>query len=148
MVIRFPYGGFETFVEAAPPTLLARFPNSRQAKNGTATLVSVHLKDGFQVELDGFGLPYANPEDTEVEGWVNNNKPILQGYTLLDILQQRNFNLLVDYQPEEVGKNWRVETIPPPHQFPYGTEHRWDIKHLKGLLANAKSKESFLPSYR
>jgi hypothetical protein len=33
------------------------------------------------LKVEGYGMPYKNPEDPEVEGWVNNNASITESWT-------------------------------------------------------------------
>ncbi|KAF4446455.1 putative ATP-dependent helicase C29A10.10c [Fusarium austroafricanum] len=44
--------------------------------------------------VEGFGLPFANRKDPQVEAWVNKNAPMAGEYTLMDILKQENFRAL------------------------------------------------------
>ena len=45
------------------------------------------MAEGARVSVEGFGMPFKNPEDPEVEGWICSNAPIVQGITLLDFLR-------------------------------------------------------------
>lgn len=147
ITVKFPRGKFQSFVEEASVPLLARFPNAKAAQKGLG-LVTVHLRDDAEVTIDGFGIPFANPSDAELEGWVNDNKAIADGHTLLDILQQRKFFFLVAYPCREIGKKWVEDLLPPPLSYPYGTEHDWNVPRFKRLLQENKSPNAFQPAYR
>lgn len=144
--VKFPRGAIHT-VEDAPPTLLSRFPNAKAIERGLA-LVTVELQDNTEVTVVGFGLPFANPADPELEGWVNDNKPIADNYTLVDVIRQRKLYFLVAYVTREVKKNWDDRLLPPPFTYPYGTDHTWDMDKYRRLLAKTKSPRAFQPAYR
>lgn len=146
ITVKFPRGATHK-VEDAPPTLLARFPNAQRKEKGLA-LVTVQLQDNADVVVDGFGLPFANPLDPELESWVDSTKAIAGDYTLVDVLEQRKFYFLVAYVTREVQKNWDAGLLPAPFSYPYGTNHAWDMEKYRELIAQTKSPRAFRPAYR
>jgi hypothetical protein len=58
------------------PTLAARLPN-----NKNFAFIRVRLAEGADLKVEGYGMPYKNPGDPEVEGWANNNAPITESWT-------------------------------------------------------------------
>lgn len=81
MDIKFPRGQVDMTAEQASPAFLNRFPGAERF-----TLISVRLHEGARVRVDGFGMPYKNPEQPAAEGWVNRNTPMVRELTLLDFL--------------------------------------------------------------
>ncbi len=141
--VKFPRGGFTCTVEDAPAALATRFGGGKPL-----ALVSVRLKDGERVKVEGFGIPFANYEQPEVAKWVNDNEPIVGGITLLDFLRRDEFHLLVSHRPVDIEKRWTEDAMPPPFSYPYGTEHDWDLDRYNELLQETESKEQFRPAYR
>ncbi|KAG8167592.1 hypothetical protein KVR01_003281 [Diaporthe batatas] len=145
ITVKFPRGAIHK-VEDAPPTVLVRFPNAKAKEKGLA-LVTVELQDNADVVVDGFGLPFANPADPELESWVDNTKAIAGDYTLVGVIQQRKFYFLVAYATREVQKNWNPALLPAPFSYPYGTDHKWDMDKYRELIAQTKSPRAFQPAY-
>ena len=103
--------------------------------------------DSFPVTVDGFGVPFANRNDPELEGWVNENKPMVDGITLLDVLRQESFYFVIAQPLAEAQKDWDHATLPPPFSYPYGTRHEWDMPRYERLLAETKAPSQFPPAY-
>lgn len=151
LLVRFPRGQVRIHAGDAPTAIIKRFPG---AKN--LALVTVELAAGANIQVDGFGMPYANPEDPDAEGWVNGNMPIVPGITLLGFLQSRTFRFLVPVFPSVIDKVWCEKALPAPFSYPYGIEHRWpvddrgadDLSRYSDLLDATKSPEQFRTAYR
>ncbi|KAK4149095.1 P-loop containing nucleoside triphosphate hydrolase protein [Chaetomidium leptoderma] len=148
LCVKFPRGQTVTIEEAAP-SLVTRLPGAR-------SLVTVRFNDGAQVKVDGFGMPFKNQEDPDVEGWINRNEPIVEGITLLDFLAQRTFCFVFVASPSTMAKEWDDTRLPPPFSYPYGSEHDWpsdaesrnpDLSRYANLLADTKSPEMFRPAF-
>ncbi|KEZ43961.1 hypothetical protein SAPIO_CDS4166 [Scedosporium apiospermum] len=144
ITVKFPRGDVAFSCHEAKPEQLAVFPNAKNVKKGL-TIVSAMLRSPARV--DGFGIPFANPEDQELEGWVNDNQPIVDGVSLLDFLSRDTFHFLVDYQLRETKWELREELLPPSFHYPYGDQHDWKPERYKRLLETAKSDRQFLPAY-
>lgn len=151
IVVKFPRGHVAIKAEDAPAVIANRFPGAKQL-----TLVTANLAPEAHVKVDGFGMPFANPEDPEVDGWVNNSVPMVSGITLLDFLRWRTFRFVVTVPVLAVYKEWSEKSLPPPFRYPYGAEHHWpvdedgvpDLSHYAKLLEETKSAEQFRPAYR
>lgn len=145
ITVKFPRGGYLCSFEEAPTSVIERFISSPKVQRGL-TIMRVRLRDGAQVTIVGFGMPFANADDTEVEGWVNESRPIVENYTLMDILSQRNFTIILTGRPEEATRDFAEESLPPPFVFPYGSEQGWNEDLFKELIRNNKGS-SFHPIY-
>ncbi|GJD01850.1 DNA helicase [Colletotrichum higginsianum] len=143
--VRFPRGNFESSINEASAEVSSRFPDAQKSK-GCLTLVMVYLKDGAQSKIHGYGKPYANPGDREVEDWVNENKPIIDDITLLDVLRQKNFIFLVDYPFSKVQEEWDESPLPSASVYPYRTPDQYDLTFFENDIAGNKSKQSFNPA--
>ncbi|KAK5991591.1 hypothetical protein PT974_09876 [Cladobotryum mycophilum] len=145
ITIKFPRGGCCYTFDEAPKSVLNRFPNAKNKEKGF-TIARVCLKDDAAFTIDGFGVPFANSDDAEVDGWVNDNKPIINGLTLLDILGQREFHIVVAVPIENAKDNLIESQLLPPFQYPYGTDQKWDVGKFKKLIAANKGQQ-FGPEY-
>ncbi|KAK3290860.1 P-loop containing nucleoside triphosphate hydrolase protein [Chaetomium fimeti] len=148
VTVRFPRGQTRMSVEAATPALVKRIP-------AAVSLVSVTIHEDANVKVTGFGMPFRNPEDPVVDGWVNRNAPIVDGITLLDVLAQRTFHVVLPVSCSAVEKEWNDARLPPPFSYPYGTEHTLrldekgipDMSQYARLLEDTKSREMFRPAF-
>lgn len=118
LTIKFPRGGFQTIFEDATLPLMNRFPNAKRRDHGM-TVLKVVIGDA-SVSIQGFGYPFANADNPEVEGWVN-NKPIVDGHTLVDILRSKRFVFVL---PKPVAAaaahTFNPDRLPAPFSYPYG----------------------------
>ncbi|UKZ82056.1 hypothetical protein TrVFT333_009839 [Trichoderma virens FT-333] len=98
-----------TFKEA-PKSVFDRFPNAKGREKGL-TIIRVSLTEEARVTVNGFGMPFANADDAEVEGWVNENKPII--YNLSFVLRQRTLYLVIRLAVDIARKRFPVDKLPP-----------------------------------
>jgi hypothetical protein len=142
--IRFPRGQIDMTAEQAGAELVKMFPGAK-----FLSLATVRLRDGARVSVDGFGMPFKNTERPDVEGWINRNEPIVNGTTLLDLLAQREFNVVIPLKPSAIEFEWNDAHLPPPFSYPYGTRHQWATKEAyTKLFEAAKGKAMFRPAFR
>ncbi|KAF7554912.1 hypothetical protein G7Z17_g2536 [Cylindrodendrum hubeiense] len=146
VTVKFPRGQCAYDFKEASPELLARFPHAKGAKNGLA-YVSVRLNDGACVSVEGFGIPFANALDPEVESWINHDAPIVENVTLLDVLRQNHFHFVVANTAQDALRNFSEDRLPPPFKYPYGTNHTWNTDRIQKLLFDTKDKRQFFPTY-
>lgn len=143
VAVKFPRGQCNYDFQEASPEVLARF---HHAKTGL-TLASVQLKDGGRVSVDGFGIPFANASDPDVEAWVNHNGLNADNVTFMDVLLQDKFYFLIANSLKDLIKNFAEERLPPPFSYPYGTTHNWNQGRFEKLLVETKAKDQFQPAY-
>lgn len=144
--VKFPREGCSYTFEEASKAVLDRFPNAKRREKGL-TVIHVSLADEACVTVSGFGIPFANADDAQVEGWVNQNEPIINNLTLLDVITRKTFYVVVD-QPVEVARNkFAVDRLPPPFLYPYGTDQQWDVAKFKDLI-RANKGQHFEAAYR
>jgi hypothetical protein len=93
-------------------------------------------------------MPFANVDTPAVERQVNDNEAIVDGFTLLEWLRMTEFYLLVSESRKELPKKWAEENLPPPSNYPYGSEYGWDLPRYKALLPTIRSKEQYRAYYR
>jgi len=106
------------------PPIATRFRPGR-----AVCTLAVRLADNTRATVHRFSIPFANPEDSEVDGWVNHNAPIVPGLTLLDLLRQTEFHFVVFAPASAVKRRWNEQVLFPPFSYPYGTDHRESLKH-------------------
>ncbi|KAF6835694.1 hypothetical protein CPLU01_04164 [Colletotrichum plurivorum] len=77
--------------------------------------------------IKGFGMPFANASDPELEAWVNRSG-FMDRVTLLEALQQETFHLLSSL-PMTLGFTRNAffeEHLGSPFDYPFGEDHSWD----------------------
>lgn len=105
-------------VVAADDIIRGYFPTYSKTNMAVAT---VRIEDGATATIAGYGIPYLNAEDAELDGIVNDNKPIVDGITLLDLLDQKEFTIAV---AADVGGVSRLKSaLPPPLSSPSDENH-------------------------
>lgn len=142
VTVKFPRD-IQVLVEELPDATRSRFPSTKK----DCSIVSLCLGDG-QVEVRGFGMPFANPGHPS-EGWINRNEPIVGGpndpsFTLLGILQLRSFIFVVQVPSAIVDRLFNKDVLPPPFGYPYGTQHFWNKERYDEQLIKLKGRQ-FLP---
>lgn len=145
IVVKFPRNQTEFTFEETPEPIATRFPDAKG--KGPFSCLHVTLLGDAKVRVHGFGLPFANVEDAEVEAWVNDNAPIVEGHTLLDILAQRVFHFVIRQSAHDTEKHFHVDRLPPPFKHPYGATPGWDIQKFHTEAGKYKGHQ-FLPVYR
>jgi hypothetical protein len=127
--------------------VFALFPGANRL-----SLLSIRLLEGAQVAIDGFGLPFANAGNPDVEGWVNDNTPMAGGTTLLELVQRREFHPVVSESCVELRKKWSEDHLSPPFSYPYGIAQPWDLKEdfklYEALVGKNKGTVGFRAAYR
>ncbi|KAM0420980.1 hypothetical protein ACHAPT_011223 [Fusarium lateritium] len=139
ITFKFPRGGVQWDFEEAPKSLIDRFPNAKGRDKGM-TLVTACV--GVPVTISGFGIPFDSP-DPEVEGWINGNKPIIDGRTLLDLLSQEHFHLVVPLPVVETAKKYDEGRLPPPFAYPYGEDQVWNLDQFKREIGASKGHQFY-----
>ncbi|RSL50912.1 hypothetical protein CEP54_011672 [Fusarium duplospermum] len=141
--VQFPRGKIQTSFEDAPGPVLARFPNAKRRDKGM-TVFKVVMD--ASATIDGFGYPFANADDAEVEGWVNDNKPIVDGITLMDVLRSKRFCFVVPLPLAVATKCLAMDHLPAPFIFPYGPCQEWKVSSYKEDIAKNKGHR-FMPAF-
>ncbi|KAJ4178378.1 hypothetical protein NW755_013217 [Fusarium falciforme] len=108
-------------------------------------LTQVSLRDGSEVTVEGYGLPFANPGHPG-EGWLNKPRPIVGGKTLIDIIEPYHFTFVVHKPCDVLRRDWHEDQMPPPFCYPYGMVHDWDIKRFDDLICRNKGHQ-FWPAW-
>ncbi|KAG5657908.1 hypothetical protein KAF25_007941 [Fusarium avenaceum] len=139
--IRFPRSSFQHRYEAAPEKLVSQFPD---AKN--LSYLTISFNDTKPVVI-GYGRPFANVKDPQVESWVNGNQPLLNDCdcTLLDVLQLEKYHAIIPIKVSDAQKNLDPDRLPPAFSFPYGSQG-WNVKAMKADIA-ANPGHRFNPTY-
>lgn len=112
-------------------------------------MLKVVLHGDAKVAVEGFGMPFANASDTRYEEWINEGKPIVDDWTLLKLLQQREFHLVVSKDPSSAINSLSEKALGAPFQFPYGPPNFKDLHFPDAWakLLDGKKGYDFAPSY-
>ncbi|WXC46458.1 hypothetical protein QX201_006156 [Fusarium graminearum] len=117
ITIRFPRGKVACSYDPVPLSVRNKFPAIKEWEK--FSYITVGLNDGAFPTIDGYAKPFANPVDRDLEGWVNDNKSMIEGVTMLDMLQQRVFFFVVRRPTAPASKSLGDEHVPPPFDYGY-----------------------------
>ncbi|KAF5636033.1 DNA helicase [Fusarium sp. NRRL 52700] len=88
--------------------------------------------------IEGFGIPFANQQDHQVESWINGGAPIAGEYNLLDIIQQQSLYLVLPAKSSLVKILGTTQNL-PTFQYPYSkdlcrnfTRFEKELRDIKG----------------
>ncbi|CVL04063.1 uncharacterized protein FMAN_14843 [Fusarium mangiferae] len=112
--------------------------------NEHLSYVKIHF-DESRATIEGFGIPFANQEDHQVESWINGDVPIAGTYHLLDILQQQTLYLILPSKSSLVkilGTTQNLSTF----RYPYSEDSSWDFTRFEKELREDKGQQ-FAPLY-
>lgn len=76
--INFPLGKTFAVVQVADKYTREKLPDTTKK----LSLLKVTIKEGPHADIEGYGMPFANPGHA-IEGWVNRNEPMFGKHTLL-----------------------------------------------------------------
>ncbi|KAH8667822.1 AAA domain-containing protein [Ilyonectria robusta] len=142
VLVKFPRGGFSFSYGLLDSSARHRFPGAKK----DPLLLDVFINDGAEVTVEGLGMPFANSDHPEIEGWLNRFEPVANGMTLIDVFNQRNFTIVVDHGEEYFVKHWNEANLRPPFSYPYGTNHSWDEDRFPSQIHDNKGRQ-FLPAW-
>ncbi|KAJ4055870.1 hypothetical protein NW756_002986 [Fusarium oxysporum] len=120
IAIKFPRGKISCSYDAVPLSVRAKFPKIENWDS--FSYVTVKLNGGASPVIEGFGKPFVNPADAEVEGWVNYGKPIAEDATFLNVFHQRTFFFVVAWAPGPTSKNFGDQHLPPAFEYGYSPQ--------------------------
>ncbi|KAF5231890.1 hypothetical protein FAUST_9026 [Fusarium austroamericanum] len=135
--VRFPRDLKQTF-GPVPDKVAALFPNTE-----ALSYIIISLGDS-KPTIFGYGRPYANAEDIKMQGWVNENKPIVGQTTLLDVLQLTEYHIVIPIKAAVAETNIIPDKLPPPFEFPYAIPEAWEPDTFKRDIAAGTSTMSRL----
>lgn len=145
--MKFPRGRTNLHFKEATASLLERFAVKPGQENGYC-LVTAVLDFGANVKVDGFGFPFYHPEDEELGAWLNEHQIINGGFSLLDILREREFYFIGSTTAQGFEREFTEARLPPLFTYPYGTNHDWDSDRFWKTIQDNKSDASFVSAYR
>ena len=134
ITVIFPRDGVDISYDEANKEITDLFPN---APEKVYTLITFKLKTGKKVRVEGYGWPYHNVDEPEMEKWLNENEPIFSGITLRDFFNGDRFALVYTENPELTKKKFNESNLPEPFKYPYGTEHSYDLARYYDPLPEA-----------
>lgn len=109
------------------------------------TLLKVSLEKGAYARIDGYCMPFASPGNV-TDTWFNNNAPIAGSKPLRELLEQREFTILVCATRTIIVLKWHENILPRPFSYPYGREHSWNRDRYQAMLPWAQGHE-FAPAW-
>ena len=125
----------------------SRFPGASASNlRKGLSLLTVMFREGSQVTVCGFGVPFRNPNE-EIEAWWNGKAMVDGTTTLVDLLRQREFRFFVPGECRAVANNLDESRLRPEFCYPYGKLHHWDEGRFKALHASTRRKTPFPESY-
>ncbi|KAF5636784.1 uncharacterized protein FTJAE_5980 [Fusarium tjaetaba] len=112
--------------------------------NEHLSYVKIHFGES-RATIEGFGVPFANQEDHQVESWIKGDAPIAGEYDILDIVQQQSLYLVLPAKSSLVkilGTTQNLSTF----RYPYSEDLSWDFTCLEKELRENKGQQ-FAPLY-
>ncbi|KAG9495213.1 hypothetical protein J7337_013448 [Fusarium musae] len=128
------------------------FSHEVQLGQSPSTFTNEHLSyvkvyfGESRATIEGFGIPFANQEDHQVESWINGDAPIAGKYGLLDILQQQSLYLVLPASSSLVKTLGTTQTL-STFRYPYNEDFSWDLTRFEKELRENKGQQ-FAPLYR
>jgi hypothetical protein len=142
--IKLPRGHFKFTVQDvdAVPGLRQRVPDAKSKSSA----IHITFEAGHNVIVEGFGKEFSHPGHP-CDGWLNHGQPMIDGKTLLQVLDEREFFIVVSFPDKEVIKYWGDGPLPPSFRYEevYGSgkEHEWDIDSAYQKWESLPSGEQF-----
>nr|RBQ99385.1 hypothetical protein FVER53263_10854 [Fusarium verticillioides] len=127
------------------------FSHEVQLGQSPSTFTNEHLSyvkvyfGESRATIEGFGIPFANQEDHQVESWINGDAPIAGKYGLLDILQQQSLYLVLPASSSLVKTLGTTQTL-STFRYPYNEDFSWDLTRFEKELRENKGQQ-FAPLY-
>ncbi|KAF5701883.1 hypothetical protein FMUND_13716 [Fusarium mundagurra] len=112
--------------------------------NEHLSYVKIHFGED-RATIEGFGIPFANQEDHQVESWINGDAPIAGEYGILDIVQQQSLYLVLPAKSSLVkilGTTQNLSTF----RYSYSEDFSWDLTRFENELRENKGQQ-FAPLY-
>ncbi|CAG9982749.1 unnamed protein product [Clonostachys byssicola] len=142
--IKLPRGHFKFTVQDvdAVPGLRQRVPDAKPKSSA----IHVTLEAGHNVLVEGFGKEFSHPGHP-CDGWLNHGQPMIDGKTLLEVLDEREFFIVASFPHKEVMKYWGDAPLPPSFRYEQvygsGTDHAWNISGAQQKWESLPSGEQF-----
>lgn len=105
------------------------------------------LNEGAGAEIHGWGKPFVNTSDPQVNGWINENEPIVDDVTLLGLVQSTAFLLAVKCNTQRAIREFNEARLPPPFEYGYNNLLDWDPDQYCKAMQDNKSSNCFMPAY-
>ncbi|KAK9435854.1 hypothetical protein VB005_10657 [Metarhizium brunneum] len=140
ITVKFPRHNVVRAIRPADDFTRSRFPDEKRELN----LVEVILKDGAQVIVEGYGMPYANRGHI-ADKWLHENTPIINDVTLTGLLAQRNYYFIVASENNKLSQDWNFDVLPRPFRYPYGTSHNWKSESEYYEMLEENKGQQFFP---
>ncbi|KAH7131592.1 hypothetical protein B0J13DRAFT_626661 [Dactylonectria estremocensis] len=140
---KFPRGGLSSVIK---PLENDKIRGSVQVE-GEMSVVEVCLKDGAEVDVDGFDISFANEGKPMHKGF---QKPasarVLGDLTLFETLTQCRLNFNVQYPTKNLRDRWNGGRLPKPFTYPYGTVHTWNLERYTEQVLKVFKGPQFKPT--
>lgn len=114
-----------THVVIEPPTeaLVQQLPSWLESK---VHVVKFSVQDNSLLHVCDYGKPFANA-GSRSDAWVNKSEPLVGPTTLLDLLRQGEFTLIVKSHILPLNSLYEAPRMPQYLPYPYGTDHSFNF---------------------
>ncbi|KAG4263006.1 hypothetical protein FPRO04_11722 [Fusarium proliferatum] len=112
--------------------------------NEHLSYVKIHFGES-RAAIEGFGIPFANQEDHQVESWINGDASIARHYDLQDILQQRTLYVILPSKSNLVKILGTTQDL-SAFQYPYSEDLSRGSSRFEKELRDIKGQQ-FAPLY-
>ncbi|KID89896.1 DNA helicase [Metarhizium guizhouense ARSEF 977] len=142
ITVKFPRESTLSEITPVDGVLRQAFPPSLEP--GISCQLNVTVGDPDAIRIEGIGMPFANPGH-KCESWMRNGA-VFENKTLLDILKSGRYTFVVRRAEPPFRVEWDVTKLPPPFQYPWGTDHYWDEQRYHDLV-DANKGPHFAPAH-
>lgn len=107
--VKLPRDKFDCVATSASADLVSRMPTTFK----DLTILELRLHSDAKVTVEGYGVPFAN-QYHPCGKWLNENTPMVEGLSLLDVLEQRTFRILVALSVDVAKRHVDYTRLPLP----------------------------------
>ncbi|KAM3440550.1 hypothetical protein MY4824_001998 [Beauveria thailandica] len=92
------------------------------SKYSEAAVVHITIPENSDEPIvEGFGLPFSDHKNPQLEGWLHGNQPITVGFSLVNLIRQKKMSFFMDLSVHVVNKKFFEQPLPEPFKLPYQT---------------------------
>lgn len=107
--VKFPRDKFDCVATSASADLVSRMSTAFK----DLTILELRLHSDAKITIEGYGVPFANQYHPCGE-WLNENIPMVEGLSLLDVLEQRTFRIAVALSVDVAKRHVDYTRLPSP----------------------------------
>lgn len=144
LIVHFPLGQWRITFETASEETGNRFSKLANRKPILVTISSIH---GAKPLVEGWGIPFHNADDPDLEAVVNNRAQLGNDVSLLQFLQKKTFQLLLVGNPESHA-SFLASMLTSHCSNPFAAIKSFQPYRTWQAIGENPRKDAFPPSWR